>query len=262
MAVLVSAAVGLTYANQRKLVRLSDGTLYCVYHRTEAARWQIYVKKSVDNGSTWTDETRISTYAGMDLNHQMTSSIAVDSSDNLHVVWHGYATGFTTRTQIWYNKYDGSSWAGPVRISDYAGMGGQHQRYPSIAVDGSDNLHVVWDGQATGYLTGNQIWYNKYSGGAWAGPDRISDYAGMQSYDQLQAGIAVDSNDYLHVVWAGRSTGHVTNSQSSPPLSVILPLPMAVSSSTSVAGAVVTVGVATNGLPSRSQYMFVPSKNT
>ncbi|GAH33666.1 unnamed protein product, partial [marine sediment metagenome] len=121
------------------------------------------------------------------------------------------ATGFTTRTQVWYNTYNGSSWAGPVRISDYAGMGGQHQRYCSIAVDGSDNLHVVWDGQATGFITGNQIWYNKYSGGAWAGPDRISDYAGMQSYDQLQAGIAVDSNDDLHVVWGGKATA--TNNQ-------------------------------------------------
>jgi len=212
MAVLVSVGLATSYANARRLVRLSDGTLYCVYHRTEAARWQIYVKKSTDNGSTWTDETRISTYAGMESYHQTSPSIAVDSSNNLHVVWHGYATGFTSDYQIWYNTYDGGVWAGPVRISDYPNMASDHQRYPSIAVDGSDNLHVVWDGQATGFTANNQIWCNTYDG-AWAGPVRISDYAGMEAYEQSHAGIAVDSNGYLHVVWIGKATGFTSDNQ-------------------------------------------------
>jgi len=136
----------------------------------------------------------------MDAATQAVPSIAVDSSDHLHIVWHGKATGFTLY-QVWYNKYDGS-WAGPVRISDYDGMSGRDQRYPSIAVDGSDNLHVVWDGKATGFTADNQIWYNKYDG-AWAGPVRISDYAGMESYGHVQAAVAIDSNDYIHVAWLG-----------------------------------------------------------
>lgn len=209
MAVLVSAGLPTYYANGRKIVRLSDGTLYCVYHRTEAARWQIYVQKSVDDGATWTDETRISTYAGMELYHQGVPSIATDSSDNLHVVWQGCATGFTSKFQIWHNKYDGA-WAGPVRISDYAGMATKGQRYPSIAVDGSDNLHVVWDGMATGFISDYQIWYNKYDG-AWAGPVRISTTAEMEFYEQLQAAIAIDSNGYLHVVWSGETAAPVFN---------------------------------------------------
>jgi len=212
MAVLVSVGLSTFYANGRRLVRLSDGTLYCVYFKMGVSRWQIYVKKSTDDGATWTDETRISTYAGMDGYHQMVPSIAIDSSDNLHVVWQGKATGFTSQNQIWYNKYTGGAWAGPVRISDFAGMSTKGQRYPSIAVDSSDNLHVVWDGMATGFITDYQIWYNKYSG-AWAGPVRISDYAGMELYEQAQAGIAIDSNGYLHVVWHGKATGFTTQFQ-------------------------------------------------
>lgn len=211
MAVLISAAITTAYANARKLVRLPDGTIYCVYARTEAARWQIYVKKSVDDGATWTDETRISTYAGMDLYHQSVPAIAADSSGNLHVVWQGYATGFTTKFQVWYNKFNGSSWSGVVRLSDAANMAGSHQRYPSISADGSANLHVVWDGGATGFAN-SQIWYSKYTA-SWSAPVRISDYAGMESYEQSKAAIAIDSLGYLHVTWWGKATGFTTDNQ-------------------------------------------------
>ncbi len=207
MAVLVSAAKATMYANQRKIVRLSDGTLYCVYTNPDR---DIYIKKSTDNGATWTGETLVSTLPGMDTTFQVYPSIAVDSSDHLHVVWSGQATGFGTY-EIWYNKYDGA-WAGPVRISTYAGMDVDHQRTPSIAVDGSDNLHVVWDGQATGFGTAEQIWYVKYDG-AWSDPVRISTYAGMESYLQSEAGIAIDSSDNLHVVWYGQATGFITANQ-------------------------------------------------
>ncbi|MBA7712474.1 hypothetical protein ES703_121451 [subsurface metagenome] len=137
----------------------------------------------------------------MESNTQAIPSIAVDSSDHLHVVWYGKATGFTAEYQVWYNKYDGS-WADPVRISDYAGMQSYSQRYPSIAVDGSDNLHVVWDGMATGFTADAQIWYAKYTD-SWSEPIRISTLAGMEDYEQLQPAIAVDSNDYIHVIWDG-----------------------------------------------------------
>ncbi len=207
MAVLVAASLSSTYANQRKTVRLSDGTLYSVYY--DPAR-DIYIKKSTDNGATWTDETLLSTYLGMDTNFQVNPSIAVDSADNLHVVWMGRATGYATY-EIWYVEYDGA-WSDPVRISDFLGMNTDHQRYPSIAVDGSDNLHVVWDGQATGFATADQIWYNKYDG-AWAGPVRISDFVGMHLYEQSEPGITVDSAGNLHVAWYGKATGFITDDQ-------------------------------------------------
>ena len=203
MPTLVSVGLPTQYANSRKLVRLSSGVLYCVYHRTEAERWQIYVKKSIDNGITWTDETLISTYPGMADYHQMLPSVAADSSDNLHVVWYGMATGYTTQYQVWYAKYT-TSWSEPVRISDYAGMEGYHQRYPSISVDGSDNIHVAWDGGATGFAN-SQIWYAKYTT-TWSEPVRISLYEGMNSYEQSQPAIAIDSNDYVHVAWWGKAT--------------------------------------------------------
>jgi len=196
------------YCSVRKLVRTRDGTLYAVYNKTLAGVHQLYVKKSVDDGATWTDETRISTYAGMQNYYQRDGSIAVDSSDHLHVVWRGMATGYTTRNQIWYAKYT-TSWAPPVRISTVAGMATNTQGPPGIAVDSSDYLHVVWVGLTISPPANYQVWYNKYTG-SWAGPVRISTYTNMATYPQYMPGIAVDSSDHLHVVWFGKATGYTT----------------------------------------------------
>ncbi len=107
----VSIASGLLFTrsnNSRKLVRTSDNILYVVYSRLANGVYQLYVKKSVDDGETWTDETLISTRGGMSDDHQAGAGIAIDSNDNLHVVWEGKATGFTEQAQIWYTKYTDS----------------------------------------------------------------------------------------------------------------------------------------------------------
>jgi len=199
-----SSATG--YNNQRKLVETRSGILYAVYHRQLSGQYQVYVKESADYGLTWTNETRISTYAGMGTRGNLYPSIAVDSQDRLHVVWLGRATGYTTYYQIWYTLYNGS-WTDPVRISTYAGMSSDYQYYPCIAVDSQDRLHVVWYGEAPGF--DDQIWYVKHDS-SWGSPVRISTYAGMESRYQSRPCIAVDSNDHLHVVWYGRATGYTT----------------------------------------------------
>ena len=200
------------FGYQRKLVRTSDGTLYAVYTKLLAAQYQVYVIRSVDEGATWTDDTRISTAANMATNLQQSSSMAVDSSDRLHIVWRGYGMGHA-QPQIWYALYDGS-WHTPIRISTQA-LGTEVQNYPSIAVDSSDNLHVAWEGQPG---TPNVlIWYTTavppYGATEWVAPVVISTAGGMGTYAQYNAAITVDSNDYIHVVWRGKATGFTTHDQ-------------------------------------------------
>ncbi|MBA7663180.1 hypothetical protein ES703_71219 [subsurface metagenome] len=160
---------------------------------------------------TWTDETLISDYSGMENYDQHYPSIAVDSNDYLHIVWYGMASGFTTYPQIWYAKYT-ASWIAPVRISTYAGMENYDQGYPSIALDSNDYRHIVWNGMASSFTTSPQIWYAKYTT-SWVTPVRISTYAEMENHDQNYNSIAIDSKDYLHVGWQGKALGFTTEHQ-------------------------------------------------
>ncbi|MBA7714745.1 hypothetical protein ES703_123777 [subsurface metagenome] len=209
MAVTISTDVHISATHihyQRKLVRLSDGTLYAVYKKALAGQRQIYVQKSTNNGGTWTDETRISTATGMEDYSQGDPSIAVDSNDYLHVVWVGKATDYTTAEQLWYAKYT-DSWSTPIVISTAGGMSTREQSKGCIAVDSSNYLHVVWTGFSTAHPTNMQVYYTKYVV-SWSAPIVISTAAGMEDYSQSGGCIAVDSNNYLHVVWAGLSTAH------------------------------------------------------
>lgn len=201
------SATATKHGTSRKLVRTSDGTLYAVYFKQLSGKYQIYVKKSIDDGQTWTDETRISTYDGMDGEDQTYPYIAVDSNDYLHVVWEGQATGYTTGCQIWHAKYT-TSWSTPVRISIYDGMENYNQVYPSIAVGSGNYLYVTWEGMATDYTVNYQIWYSKYTT-SWTTPIRISTYDGMDVNYQSGSSITVDSSDHLHVVWCGFASGYI-----------------------------------------------------
>jgi hypothetical protein len=152
--------------------------------------------------------TRISTYAGMETNLQQAPSISIDSDDNLHVVWEGYATGFTTGWQIWYAEYT-TSWQTPVNLGTFAGMSTRDQLNPAITIDSIDHRHVVWSGFATGYETKYQVWYAEYTT-SWQTPVRISTLTDMELYDQKGPDVAIDSSDHLHVVWYGKMTGYTT----------------------------------------------------
>lgn len=160
---------------------------------------QIYRREYI---AAWQAPDRVSNIA----NAQYSPSIAVDSQDYLHVVWYGKNPAPPWNEDIWYSKYI-ASWSGPIRINTYAGMDENDQNCVTLAVDVNDHIHVVWFGKATGFTTYWQVWYALYDG-SWQTPIRLSTYAGMESYTNANPSIAVDSQNYLHVVWSGKATGY------------------------------------------------------
>jgi len=180
-----------SYLSQRKLVRTTDGVLHAVYERNdESYKSQIYHSYSSDGGKNWQEEAITS--GGYNQNEP---SIAVDSHDNLHVVWVGYSSESPNYRQIRYRKYDGS-WGSISNLTS----GNYHQRYPSIAIDSSDYLHVVWHGLHSGSTTYNQIRYIKYTT-SWSSITNLT----SASYGNYEPSIAIDSSDYIHVVWSGNN---------------------------------------------------------
>ena len=198
--VVTGALSGSTEVNgSRKLARSSNGDLHCVYYRLATVN-NIFYAKSTNGGQTWTETalTTDTTYI------QMRPSIAVDASNNLHVVWNGAHSGSPSNYQIRYIKYTaGGSWdASPTNLTS----GSYSQDSPSIAVDSSNNLHVVWSGAHSGSPSNYQIRYIKYTaGGSWdASPTNLIN---EPSYWNVFASIAVDSSNNLHVVWYGYYSG-------------------------------------------------------
>jgi 6-phosphogluconolactonase (cycloisomerase 2 family) len=192
-----------SYNNGRKLVRTSDGNLHTVYYRSSGGKKNIFYAKSTDNGENWT-ETAITTSTSYD---QYCPSIAVDSNDYLHVVWYGPHSASGGANQIRYSMSinGGSTWNAPTNIT--TSMGGTYydQSSPSIAVDSNNYLHVVWYGYHTASISHSQIRYSKSTNGGstWNAPTNITTSIGGTYYDQNSPSIAVDSNNYLHVVWYG-----------------------------------------------------------
>jgi len=97
-----------------------------------------YHKKSTDGGTTWTSPTRImwnTASAGA-------TSIAADSSNNLHVL---YVDNHTGTDEIYYKKSTngGLNWSVPERLT--WNTPGQNFS-PNIIVDGSGGIHAAWDG--------------------------------------------------------------------------------------------------------------------
>jgi len=193
--------------SQRKLVGTNLGIMYAVYPGLLAGIYQVFVKESADYGLTWTNETRISTYTGMEAGTQAFPSIAVDSQDRLHVVWRGVATGFPIE-QIWYARYDGS-WTDPVRISTL-GMEDGSQGIPSIAMDSQDRPHVTWSGDNTDFPVYNQAWYARHYYGSWTDPVRISTNTAMDNGYQGSPSITVFQNK-VHIVWSSGTTIYTTS---------------------------------------------------
>ncbi len=177
---------------QRKLARTSDGTLHAVYHRSDGSYYQIYHAYSENNGVNWTEEALTS-----ESYNQRYPSIAVDSNDCLHVVWQGTSSESPNYSQIRYRKYDGS-WESITNLSS----GDYHQERPVIMVDSGNNLHIVWVGNHAGSPNYYQIRYIKYTT-SWGSIENLT----SGDYHQYEPSMAIDSNDYLHVVWDGYHSG-------------------------------------------------------
>lgn len=190
--------------NTRTIAGDSLGNYYVTYHGLYNGYTHIFVRKSEDNGVTWKYWNGSSFgFSGPEVPvessgnyNQRYSSLAIDSSNNVHVVWQGTSGASTTYEQIRYSKYSGGSWSPPINLTS----GSRNQAGQGIVVDSSDNLHVIWFGGVSSSIY--QIRYVKYSGGSWSSITNLT----SSSYYQANPYIAVDASNNLHVVWHGGVT--------------------------------------------------------
>jgi len=184
----------ITVGSQRKLARDSNGRLWVAWYETVAGDIHIWVAYSDDEGATWTPEDITPALAAQ----QTHPSLAIDSANNLHVVWDGRGWGVNVGTfGIQYRQRSAAGvWSAVELIADNV----RNQYYPSIAIDSLDRPHVAFQGQ--GYMPLVLQWslvYHTRVGGVWSAALVIEQSAGLSGFPS----IAVDSGDDIHLVWAG-----------------------------------------------------------
>ncbi len=157
------------------------------------------------SGSYWNDDS--STLA----------AIAIDGNNTIHVVWQDNTNGaWGSDGEIMYVNYSAQSgWSNATVISD--GFQGSYwndgtSEAPEIAIDGNNNLHVVWMDETDGiWGTDKEIMYVNYSAqSGWSNATVVSDgYQGSYWNDDSsnRAVIAVDGYNIIHVIWDDYSDG-------------------------------------------------------
>ncbi len=187
-------------ANGRKLARTSTGALWCAYQRTSAAGDDYIVASySYDNGVTWTEET-VAAVVG---SGQRAPAIAIDSLNNIHVVWRGQGWGtFPARYQMLYRQRIAAGWQPVELITD---INSSQFWFSSIAVDSLDNIHVIWTGDGWGANPADtNIQYRvRTAAGVWQAQEGVTDVADLQTSPSM----AIDRNNTVHVAWDGRLWG-------------------------------------------------------
>jgi len=157
----------------------------------------IYYKRSINSGSNWSTDTRIST-TNDSLEASIIPSIAV-SDTHVHVVWTDARNEYCY--EIYYDRSldNGTTWGNDIRLTSNDSAS---SALPCIAVSGS-NIHVVWQDMRDGI---NEIYYirSTNNGVRWGNETRLTSNDSMSS---KHPSIAVsDSN--VHVVWEDTKDGN------------------------------------------------------
>jgi len=170
------------------------GNPHLVWYDDTPGNYEIYYKNSTDGGATWSASQRITRTAGV----SQAPAIAVDTWGNLHVLWYDYTPG---NYEIFYSKSTdgGATWPAGQRITWTSGWSG----LPDIAVDSSNNIHVVWSDETPGNA---EIYYKKSTDGGvtWSISQRLTWNSGISEVPA----IAVNPSGDLHALWWDNTPGN------------------------------------------------------
>ena len=176
----------------------AEGNTYVVWQGSDGNDNEVYWVK-VDAEGTPGQVQKISTHPEGESYDDQYPQIAVDSSGNSCVTWFG-SDG--NDTEIYWVKVDAEGTPGQVqKISTHPENTIYGDWNPQIAVDGSGNSYVTWEGS-----DGNDrdiYWVKVDASGDLGEVLKVSDHPDNMQHDDLDPRIAVDASGNSYVVWHG-----------------------------------------------------------
>jgi Neuraminidase (sialidase) len=201
-----------------RITKGPEGNLYAIWLQdiSTSAR-EIAFGMSTDNGVTWSSETMDVIIAAQDTQNPPYNSlekyygIATDSFGNIYVVW---AEDLVTTHEIMLLKSTdlGSTWIHSdtdFNIS-YDGAPYQNAADPDIAIDGNDNIYVVWHQRTDIEIIEIHISISTDLGVTWSGRSADRQISFSSGHNASLPDIAVAPNNDIYVVW-GERDGSLAN---------------------------------------------------
>jgi len=182
-----------TCAKDRTLARASSGRLWAGF----AWASEVQVAYSDDGGATWVLEQ----VSNSGVLGTLQPTIAIDSGDNLHVVWRQDVA--PPDYHIYYRRRSSLGVWDPIEM---VSVNVGEQRRPTIAIDSNDDIHVVWLSTSDPVAPFvDTLKYRMKQGGVWQAIDVLDSVPWL---DQLwHPCMAIGSDDVVHVVWTGEGYG-------------------------------------------------------
>ncbi len=169
---------------------VKNNDVHVVWHDLRDGNWEIYYKRSNDNGITWqpdlrlTDNTSISQWASI-------SASGDYPDEKLYVTWQDERDG---KREVYFKKSTdaGTTWSEDIRLTSSTG----DSENPVISVQG-DSVVIVWTDNRNG--TGNGEIYFKSSvdaGITWSEDIRVTNTPVNSSMQKV-----ILSSGIVHISW-------------------------------------------------------------
>jgi len=182
-----------------------QGNIYVVWQddRLSFIRPDIFFSTRPRSGGAWSVPLNLS---NSDIARW--PAVAVDGDGVLHVIWSDWSRAHTGLRYT--NKRPGEGWSAPSTV--FAGLVSDND----LVADTAGTIHAVWRLTDT-----TRIFYaSRPAGGAWSAAEDIS----QGVTDVWEPAIALDLQDYPHVVWAHAGEVYYTSASPTSSTSVYLPL--------------------------------------
>ncbi len=155
----------------------------------------IFYKQWNASSSSWTTAEIVSSES---TGYSYNPSLITDSVRNLHIAWQDQTdyAGAGTDNDIFYKSWNASLSLWTLTEIVSSGNVG-YSVYPSIAIDSSGNIHIVWwDGSGASF----DIFYKQWnaSSSSWTTTEVVSTESTGHSY---HPSLAVDSSGNVHIAW-------------------------------------------------------------